>query len=194
MFLQFFSQKRLLYTYILGGIFGVLFEMGANIFPAISSSSALGASGAVMAIIFAVAAHRPNLEANLFGVFKVKLIFIAGALFLVNFLNLGVEDGVARFAHIGGAALGLISVQNLQSSTNIITMAQRFGDWFRSLFQKKPKLSVNKGNARRMTDEEYNEDKKRRQEQTDRILDKISKSGYESLTKKEKDFLFKQSK
>lgn len=194
MFLQFFSQKRLLYTYILGGIFGVLFEMGANIFPAISSASALGASGAVMAIIFAVAAHRPNLEANLFGVFKVKLIFIAGALFLVNFLNLGVEDGVARFAHIGGAALGLISVQNLQSSTNIITMAQRFGDWFRSLFQKKPKLTVNKGNARRMTDEEYNEDKKRRQEQTDRILDKISKSGYESLTKKEKDFLFKQSK
>ncbi|PIE87232.1 MAG: rhomboid family intramembrane serine protease [Bacteroidetes bacterium] len=194
MFLQFFSQKRLLYTYLLGGIFGVLFEMGANIFPAISSTSALGASGAVMAIIFAVSAHRPNLEAHLFGVLKVKLIYIAGALFLINFLKLGVDDGVARFAHIGGAALGLISVQNLQSSNNIITMAQRFGDWFRSLFRKKPKLTVNKGNARQMTDEEYNADKKRRQEQTDRILDKISKSGYESLTKKEKDFLFKQSK
>lgn len=194
-FLQLFSQKRLLYTYLLGGIFGAVFEMGASFFPAINSNSVLGASGAVMSIIFAVAAYRPNLEVNLFGVFKVKLMFVAGALFLINFLNIAIpDDEVARFAHIGGAALGLISVQNLNSSNNIITMAQRFGDWFLRLFRKKPKLTVNKGDARRMTDEEYNEDKKRRQEQTDRILDKISKSGYESLSKKEKDFLFKQSK
>ncbi len=200
LFLQFFSQKRLLYTYILGGIFGGLFEIISTIFPAISAHPVIGASGAVMAIIFAVAVHKPYLELNLFGTFKVKLIVIAGVLFILNFINLGyeIEDGdgggTAHFAHIGGAVLGFLSVQQLKSSTNIISMAQRFGDWFLSLFRKKPKLSVSKGDARRMSDEDYNQDKKLRQEQVDKILDKISKSGYESLSKKEKDFLFKQSK
>lgn len=193
-FLQFFSQKRLLYTYILGGIFGGVFEIGSTIFPAISAHSSIGASGAVMAIIIAVAVHKPQLELNLFGTFKVKLFIIAGVLFLVNFLSLGSNDGTAHFAHIGGAVLGFLSVQQLKSSTNVVNMAQRFGDWFLSLFRKKPKLSVNKGDARRMSDEDYNQDKKLRQEQVDKILDKISKSGYESLSKKEKDFLFKQSK
>lgn len=198
LFLQFFSQKRLLYTYILGGIFGGLFEIASTFPPEVSAHSVIGASGSVMAIIFAVAAHKPHLELNLFGTFKVKLFIIAGVLFLVNFLNLGSNsdssEGTAYFAHIGGAALGFLSVQQLKSSTNIVNMAQRFGDWFLSLFRKKPKLSVNKGDARRMSDEDYNEDKKLRQEQVDKILDKISRSGYESLSKKEKDFLFKQSK
>jgi membrane associated rhomboid family serine protease len=198
LFLQFFSQKRLLYTYILGGIFGGLFEIASTFSPEISAHSVIGASGSVMAIIFAVAVHKPHLELNLFGTFKVKLFIIAGVLFLVNFLNLGSNsessEGTAYFAHIGGAALGFLSVQQLKSSTNIVNMAQRFGDWFLSLFRKKPKLSVSKGDARRMSDEDYNEDKKLRQEQVDKILDKISKSGYESLSKKEKDFLFKQSK
>ena len=194
MFLHYFSQKRLLYTYLLGGIFGGLFEIGATIFPAIATSSAIGASGAVMAIIFAVSAHKPQMEISLFGTFRVKLYMIAGVLFLVNFVSLGVPDGTAHFAHIGGAALGFLSVQQLKSSNNIVTMAQRFGDWLLSLFRRKPKTSGGRPNARRMTDEEYNMDKKQRQEQVDRILDKISKSGYESLSKKEKDFLFKQSK
>lgn len=194
LFLQFFSQKRLFYTFLLGGIFGGLFEIGSHIFPTISTTSAIGASGAVMAIIIAVAVHKPQLELNLFGTFKVKLMIIAGVLFFVNFLSLGSEDGTAHFAHIGGAVLGCLSVQQLKSSTNIINMAQRFGDWFLSLFRNRPKLTVNKGDARRMSDEDYNQDKKLRQEHVDKILDKISKSGYESLTKKEKDFLFKQSK
>ena len=197
MFTQLFSQKRLLYTYLLGGIFGALFEMGSTIFPTISTTAALGASGSVMAIIFAVSMHKPQMEVKLFGAITLKLWMIAGALFLVSFLNLGVkneDDVTAHFAHIGGAALGFLSVQQLRSSNNIVTMASRFGDWFLSLFRKKPKLSVEKGDTRRMSDEDYNLDKKQRQEQVDRILDKISKSGYESLSKKEKDFLFKQSK
>ncbi len=197
MFTQLFSQKRLLYTYLMGGIFGALFEIGSTIFPTISTTAALGASGAVMAIIFAVSMHKPQMEVTLFGTFKLKLWMIASALFLVSFLSLGVKnenDVTAHFAHIGGAALGFLSVQQLKSSTNIVSMASRFGDWFLSLFRKKPKFSVDKGDTRRMSDEDYNLDKKQRQEKVDRILDKISKSGYESLSKKEKDFLFKQSK
>ena len=194
LFIQFFSQKRLLYTYILGGIFGGLFEMGSQLFPTMEALPVIGASGSVMAVMVAIAAHKPFLELNLFNLFKIKLYAIAGIIFILNFISLGLKDGTGYFAHIGGAALGFISIQQLRSSTNIVSMAQRFGDWFLSLFRKKPKLSVKDGGARRMSDEDYNQDKKQRQAQVDRILDKISKSGYESLSKKEKDFLFKQSK
>ncbi|MDG1331256.1 MAG: rhomboid family intramembrane serine protease [Crocinitomicaceae bacterium] len=194
LFIQFFSQKRLLYTYILGGIAGGIFEIGAQIFPTMGTSVVLGASGSVMAVMVAIAAHKPFLELNFFNIFKPKLYAVAGILFILDLISLGLKDGTGYFAHIGGAVIGYISVQQLNSSTNIVSMAARFGDWFLSLFRKKPKLSVDKGDTRRMSDEDYNQDKKQRQEQTDRILDKISKSGYESLSKKEKDFLFKQSK
>lgn len=193
-FTQFLSQKRLLYTYIIGGIVGALFEMLAQFFPTMAPLPLIGASASVMAVMIAIAAHKPYLELNFFNIFKPKLYAVAGILFILDFISLGLRDGTGYFAHIGGAALGYISVQQLKSSTNIINMAQRFGDWFLSLFRKKPKLSVKKGDARRMTDEEYNQDKKLRQAEVDKILDKISKSGYESLSKKEKDFLFKQSK
>lgn len=193
-FTQFLSQKRLLYTYMLGGIFGGLFELGSQIFPTIATTSAIGASGAVMAVIIAIAVHKPRIELNLFGTFKVQLYLIAGIIFILDFISLGLNDGTGYFSHIGGAALGFLSVQQLSSPTNIVNMAQRFGDWSLRLFRKKPKLNITQADARRMSDEEYNQDKKRRQEQVDVILDKISKSGYESLSKKEKDFLFKQSK
>ncbi|MFK7785647.1 MAG: rhomboid family intramembrane serine protease [Crocinitomicaceae bacterium] len=194
LFIQYFSQKRLLYTYILGGIAGGLLEMASQIFPTMFPVPLIGASGAVMAVMVAIAAHKPFLELNFFNVLKLKLYAVAGIFFIINFISLGLQNGTGYFAHIGGAIIGYISVQQLKSSTNIVSMASRFGDWFRSLFRKKPKLSVERGDTRRMTDEEYNMSKKEQQEQVDRILDKISKSGYESLSKKEKDFLFKQSK
>lgn len=193
-FIQFLSQKRLLYTYILGGIFGGLLEVVSQFFPTMEAVPLIGASGSVMAVMVAIAAHKPYLELNFFNIFKPKLYAVAGIFFILDFISLGLRDGTGYFAHIGGAVIGYVSVQQLKSSTNIVNMAQRFGEWFLSLFRKKPKLSVEKGDARRMSDEEYNADKKRRQEQVDKILDKISKSGYESLSKKEKDFLFKQSK
>jgi membrane associated rhomboid family serine protease len=194
MFLQFFSQKRLVYTYILGGLVGGLFEMASQVFPNIGPTISIGASGAVMAVLIAVAAHKPRLNLSLFGAINIPLYVFAGIIFILDFISLGKDDGTAHFSHVGGAVLGFISVQQLRSSNNIINMAQRFGDWFGRLFRKKPKLSVEKGDARRMSDEDYNQDKKMRQEKIDRILDKISKSGYESLSRDEKDFLFKQSK
>jgi membrane associated rhomboid family serine protease len=193
-FLQFFSQKRLVYTYIIGGLVGGIFEIASQIFPKIDPTTSIGASGAVMAILIAAAAHKPRLNLSLFGAINIPLYVFAGIIFILDFISLGKDDGTAHFSHIGGAALGFFSVQQLKSSNNIINMAQRFGDWFGRLFRKKPKLSVEKGDARRMSDEDYNLDKKMRQEKIDGILDKISKSGYESLTRQEKDFLFKQSK
>ncbi|MFT5861065.1 MAG: membrane associated rhomboid family serine protease [Flavobacteriaceae bacterium] len=194
-FLQFFSQKRLLYTYIVGGLFGGLFELFSKLIPTLDPNPVLGASGSVMAIIVAVAFHKPGYKINLFGTIPVPMFLIAGLYFLSDFVKIGQDDGVAHFAHLGGAVLGMISVLQLSSSSNIITRSIQVGESFLALFKSKRKPIMKKasGNARMKTDEQYNEESIDRQERVDRILDKISKSGYESLTRKEKDFLFKQS-
>ncbi len=203
MFEQLFDQKRLLYTYLMGGIFGGLLEIIAHaIFPRFElfSISVVGASASVMAVFIAMAFYRPNLKVMFFGILPVRLIILAGIFLLKDLLNLSSIDGTAHFAHLGGAILGMISVQQIHSSGNLINRVQQFGDWVERLFSKNknPRMKVRRsnksGSQRVKTDEEYNMEAKDRQEQIDRILDKISKSGYESLTKKEKDFLFNQSK
>lgn len=203
MFEQFFDQKRLFYTYLLAGIAGGILEIVAHlIFPVFQSSSSVvvGASGSVMGIFMAMAFYQPQAKVHLFGMFPVRMIWLAVAFLLLDFLNLGRNDGTAHFAHIGGAIIGILSIQNLNASSNIINRVQMLGDRIQRLFSgfrsKRPKMRVDKTekNARYKTDVEYNVEVKTRQEEVDRILDKISKSGYDSLTKKEKEFLFNQSK
>lgn len=204
-FEQFFDQKRMFYTYLLGGIFGGLFEIISQLlFPGIiSAPMVVGASGAVMAILTAAAFHNHRFEVALFGIFRVRLIYIALIFILLDLYKLGVGDGTAHFAHIGGAALGMLSVQKVYSSSNIIVATQRIGDRIEHFFKvlirptKTPKMTAKRPASRTQTfktDEQYNMEAKERQRKTDIILDKISKSGYESLTKEEKAFLFRQSK
>ncbi|MBI1838521.1 MAG: rhomboid family intramembrane serine protease [Flavobacteriia bacterium] len=202
MFEQIFNSKKLVYTYLLCGISGSILEILAQIiFPQINSTFIVGASGAVLGIFAALAFYRPNLEVNFFGIFPVKIIILALIFLFVDLFSLGKTDGTAHFAHIGGALIGILSIKKIHHKNNILTMFQRFiesiGAFFKKLFgQNQPKMKVQKGGRSTsfVSDEEYNMNKKQKQEQTDIILDKISKSGYESLTKAEKDFLFKQSK
>lgn len=201
LFEQLFNQKRLLYTYILGGLLGGLLEVFAHaVFPKlqITSDMVVGASGSIMAIFIAIAFYRPNIKVNLFGLLPVRIIFLALAFILMDLFNLSSSDGTAHFAHLGGAILGVWSIQNIQSPSNIIALAERMINSLLQFFAKKnnPRMKVKKGgrSAQNKTDEEYNLEKKKKQETIDKILDKISKSGYESLTKKEKEFLFNQSK
>lgn len=197
LFLSFLDSKRLLYTYFIAGVFGALTEILAHaVIPEVKGSGVVGASGAIMGILAAVAYHRPNQIIHLFGIFQIRLIFLALFLFLMDFIALGTGDGTAHFAHIGGALAGFLASYKIHSKNNMVNFLQRIGSSILSMFSRKPKLKVKKGgaNPRMKTDEEYAEEKKLKQEQIDLILDKISKSGYESLTKKEKDFLFNQSK
>jgi membrane associated rhomboid family serine protease len=200
-----FDQKRMIYTYILGGIFGGLIELIAHVvFPTLSAQPVVivGASGSVMAIFAALAFHRPNLMVNVFNLFSIRLIFIAGIFILIDLVSLGLNDGTAHFAHLGGVLFGMLSVYNYYSSSNLLNRLQMLGDrisrFFKTLFSSNKNLKVKKGgayqNPRFKSDEEYNLEKKQKQAKTDAILDKISKSGYESLTKAEKEFLFNQSK
>lgn len=195
LFRQSFSDRRMLHVYILGGVVGGIFELIANQFS-VSGSVVLGASGSIMALFIAIAVHRPNMQINFFGLFPVKIYIIALIFLVGDLLQAFKTDGTAHFSHLGGALIGLLSVQNLHSSSNIINWTESIHQRILAAFsgrKKRPKMKVQSGGRVVKSDEEYNMDAKARQERIDKILDKISKSGYESLTKAEKDFLFSQS-
>lgn len=194
---QIIGQNKLLIIYLIGGISGGLFEIIAHsIFPslAINQIIIVGASGSVMAIFAGLAYYQPNTEILLYGIIKMKIIWLAIGYFVIDLVGIGSNDGTAHFAHIGGALLGVFLMQQNQKSTGLLNKLASFISKMKfPTFTKKNNLAVKKG-GRPLTDEEFNLQKKQKQEMTDKILDKISKSGYESLTKSEKEFLFKQSK
>ena len=198
MFEQFFSGSRLLAVYVLGGIFGGIIEIAAHTFiPLLAELPVVvvGASGSIMAIFIGLAFYKPKLQVSFFNIIQFPIIYLGLFFLITNFLSLGLKDGTAHFAHIGGAIIGVIASQNPHSKNNLVAQFEgmlmkilNFFLTFKFSSQTGPKKDV-----RRMKDEEFNLDKKKRQEKIDVILDKISKSGYESLTKAEKEFLFKQS-
>jgi membrane associated rhomboid family serine protease len=194
-FEQYFSRKKLWLTYLFGGIAGGILEILANnLFPALQGTNVviLGASGSIMAIFTALAFYQPNLQVSLFGVFPIRIYFLALFFLFKDLINLGTDDQIAHFAHLGGALFGLLSIQNLYSSKNILTKLDGFFSRFTSIFTREKKVKTTR--TRFKTDEEFNSEKRQKQVKMDQILDKISKSGYDSLSKAEKDFLFNQSK
>lgn len=185
-----FHSKRLLITYIIGGIFGGIAEIiiQSLFFPLKESALVVGASGSIMAIFVAVAFHSPNMKVQLFGRFSIRLYFVALFFLIQDIIGIGKNDGVAHFAHLGGAIFGILSVQNSALLNRIET---GFISFFKGKFGTSKKQQPK---SRFKSNEDYNQERREQQIQTDKILDKISKGGYESLTKQEKDFLFKQSK
>lgn len=196
-FEHYFGASRLLAVYIIGGIVGGLFEILAhNLFPALlENTSVLGASGSVMAIFIGLAFYKPNMPVSLFGVFQFKIIYLGLIYLALDLLSLGINDGTAHFAHVGGAVVGILAAQQPNSPRNFIVRIEKLMNRIWNLFSnfKKGNSRPSVSNPRKKTDEEFNMEAKQRQEKTDKILEKISKSGYESLTKAEKDFLFRQS-
>ena len=191
------GKYKLLIIYLLGGISGGILEIIAHsIFPnlAINQIIIVGASGSVMAIFTGLAYYQPNTEILLYGLFKLKIIWLALGYFVIDLVGIGSNDGTAHFAHIGGGIVGvLLMIQHQKSNGLLSILSNAIENIGSKSFNSKSNLRVKKG-GRPLTDEEFNLQKKQNQEMTDKILDKISKSGYESLSKSEKEFLFKQSK
>jgi len=200
-FVQFFGEKRLITTYFVSGIFAYLFHIGCfYLIPAFQQNvvpGLIGASGAVMAIFMAIAVHRPGFRVHLYGLIKVPLMLLALLYIFYDLRGVVNPDGIAHLAHLGGAAFGALSVMNIQSPKNFMNRLER---WLSKLkkprfsFKRKPKMKVYKTDARTMSDDDYNSGKKVHQDRVDAILDKISKKGYEGLTKEEKEILFNESK
>ena len=195
-FERLFGANKLLLTYLFGGLVGGIFEIGAeSLFPLLQNTQQLvvGASGSFMALITALAFYSPNTKVNLFGINHIKIYYIALFFLVKDLIGIGSDDHIAHFAHLGGATFGILSIRNIQSNKNILNRLQKIIEDLKLTFKGKKKTK-NTEFSKVKTDEEYNYERKLKQEKTDLILDKIAKSGYESLSKSEKDFLFNQSK
>jgi len=196
-FLEYLSGKQLLGVYLLGGLFGsALYILSFNIFPAfrelVPVSYALGASAAVLAVVVAVAVYVPNYTVYLLFLGPVKIKYIALVSILLDVVNFDQGNYGGHIAHIGGALFGYLFTMQLKNGTDMSKGLSKLIDAITSLFKRKRKLKVTY--RRGETDLEYNARKKSNQEEIDVILEKIAQSGYESLSARDKEILFKQSR
>lgn len=198
-FLYEYSEKQLTGLYLIGGFMSaLLYLLAYNIFPLFQdvreSSVLMGASGSIMAVIVASAMKFPNIDLRFLLIGKIKLKYIALASVLISVFGVAGNNAGGEIAHLGGALCGYIFVVSLQRGRDLTKGINRFLDRFHDLFAgSKRNVRVKSAFAgKRMTDSEYNMNKAQKLRDIDRILDKIKKSGYESLSPEEKRKLFEQ--
>ncbi len=198
LFLFYFNEKQLIGVYLLGGIVGGIFFLAAyNLFPAFANqvpfSQLLGASASVIAIVIAVAMWAPNHTINLLFVGSIKMKYIALVAVAMYVIGIASSNAGGNLAHIGGAAFGLLFVLQYRKNNDLTKGVSSLLDKGAKLFKPKQKIKITyKGKA--SDDIEYNRQQNLKQEEVNRVLEKISKSGYDSLTKEEKELLFKMGK
>ena len=196
LFLNIFPARTFFNVYFLGVILGgVTFLISYSIFPAFQNSSPImvGASAGVMATFIFIANYSPDLEVRLIF-FNVKLRYLAIAFILLDIIQIPYGNAGGHLAHLGGAALGYFYFLRLNQGSDIGLPLEELSNRLLNLFKKQSNLKTvykNKSNAASKK-KESNEDLD--QQKIDAILDKISKSGYDSLSQKEKDFLFRAGK
>jgi membrane associated rhomboid family serine protease len=190
LFVEYFTQKQLLTFYILGTIFGgLLFILSHNYFPIFDGqqSTLVGASAGISAIFIGIATYMPNYQLKFRFIGFIKLWHLAGVWILLDIIGLIGDNAGGHFAHLGGAMFGFIYIS--QASNKDLGIL----NWFSTLFKKREKplkTAYKSGNKKKKSIPNTSLNQK----QIDAILDKISKSGYDTLTKAEKEFLFKQGK
>jgi len=191
LFIDYFTQKQLLSFYFFGTVFGgLLYLVSYTVFPALqgSNSTLVGASSAVMAIFIGIATYVPNYELNFRFIGFVKLWKLAAIFIVLDLIQIPSGNAGGHLAHLGGALFGFIYMQQIR--TGSISFRNPFADFFN---KKSPLKTVYKSNKKK-TKTAQKESQKTNQEKIDVVLDKISKSGYESLSQEEKNLLFKQGK
>lgn len=196
LFSDFIGASRLIPTYLFGGICGAVFYIGAyNVFPVfqevVAFSLALGASASVLAIFVAIAVYMPNYRLPLLLLGSIRLKYIALFFVVIDVISIDKGNPGGHLAHLGGALWGYLYASMLKSGHD---PARAFGKWLDAIagvFSRKPRFRVAYQRERPVTDEAYNDMRAAERKRMDDILDKISHSGYESLSKEEKKFLFK---
>jgi membrane associated rhomboid family serine protease len=189
LFIDYFTQKQLLTFYILGTFFGgVIYLFSQNYFPLFEGKTSVlvGASAGISAIFIGIATYMPNYELKIRFIGFVKLWYLAAIWVGLDVLGLAGENTGGHFAHLGGGLFGFLFVS--KASKKEIGVFKNIA----AIFFKKnnPLKTVHKSTntKKETTKSDFT------QKQIDEILDKISKSGYDTLTKSEKEFLFRQGK
>jgi membrane associated rhomboid family serine protease len=202
-FLEFLKSRQLLLIYLLGGVSGgALYILFYNVFPvfekSLDLSVALGASASVMAIVTAISLYVPGYTIHMLFLGKVRIFFIALFLFVLDFFMIRSDNAGGHIAHIGGAIFGLGYIIASRKGMHFngfwhTKYLSRMFSWMKRSRMRIDYSNTSSTYGRPMTDYEYNAQRAERQKKIDAILDKISKSGYESLSSDEKELLFKSS-
>ena len=155
----------------------------------------VGASGAIMAILLSATTYAPFMLLRIPLIGIVKLWHVTFVILLIDLIQLPLDNTGGHIAHLGGALFGFLYVKLLQSGTDLSKGILFVLDFFANLSKQKKKTPFKKvhRNTTKKVVNSFSE-KDITQKQIDDILDKISKSGYDSLTKEEKEFLFKAGK
>ncbi|MGC6428801.1 MAG: rhomboid family intramembrane serine protease [Flavobacteriales bacterium] len=193
---KYMTSKQLVSTYFLGGLTGALFYiLSYNYLPAFDpdqKSIAYGASASVLAIIVAISTYVPSYQITLTFLGRIKLKYIAIAFILLDINFIPESNTGGHLAHLGGALFGFYFASRLKKGKDITKGFNNLLDSIANYFKQEPKLKT--VHRRAKSDQQWNEKVNKEQKNINLILDKISKSGYESLTKSEKETLFKASK
>jgi hypothetical protein len=201
---DFIGGQKLVNIYLLGGLLGGLVYIFIHNLLALApesfginniSATIGGASAAVFAVLFATVTLVPDYEFYFFRLFLVKIKYLAWAFLLLSFLN--PSSGIS---HAAGALIGFSYIKLLRSGLDLGSPIEGIYNWFKSLggektsktqkksYSKSPVYNMSTA-SKNTTSGEYTP----RQEDIDAILDKIGKSGYESLSKEEKEILYRAS-
>lgn len=199
------GDKRLVGNYLLGGLVGLAVYLLSSLLPGHlglgGHGAILGASAAVMAVFIGVATYQPEMRIGLMFIGPVALKWVALGFLVLDLIGIrsGSNTG-GHLAHLGGALYGFVAAKQLRAgrdwSLGLVEGLERLGGLFRKR-QRRGRMRVVDIPARKgrvVQDEDYNAMKNARQERVDAILDKISRSGYDSLSKDERDLLFRASK
>lgn len=202
LFLMFFSARHFRGLYFLGGLSGgLLYMLSYNVFPYFSSyiygSYLLGASASVLAIVVATAVREPEFRVHLMLFGQIRLKYLALIMIVTDLLFVTSGNAGGHIAHLGGALAGWWFAAGLRKGTDVTKWINGIIDWLGGGWKikrapKKPKMKVHYGG--RTSDYEYNARKKAQSDEIDRILDKLKKSGYQSLSTEEKKRLFDAGK
>lgn len=197
LFLTFFTQKQYLGLYILSAIFaGIVFVLSYYFLG--YSASIVGASAAIMAVLVAATTYQPLMNVRLLLIGNVKLWHITAVILILDLMQLRLENMGGHISHLAGALFGFIYIKLLQNGSDLSIVISRTLDFFTNLFKKSPSTPFKKvhKNYQKPTEKVTSRivTKDKTQQQIDEILDKISQSGYDCLTKEEKEFLFKAGK
>jgi len=212
---DFFSDKKIYQLYFFGGLFGAIVTLASvQLFPVfqdVGLMSMMGASAAILAILMATVALLPHYEVHLFGLFRMKLMWLGLIIVALDVVNIPRGNSGGHIAHLGGALFGYLYVFGMQKGLRF----NKLNRWWKQLFLNRPKVVYDERKFNRnkrqessrtkqrertyhqQTEEKksyHNKNSKPRQDEIDAILDKISQSGYESLNSDEKDILFRASK
>jgi len=194
LFLDFYSKKQFINFYFLGIIIGGIAFLAKYYFANKVGAPLGGASAAVSTIFVAITTKIPRYALRLRFIGSVELWVLAAIWVGLSILQLGNPDNGPAIAHLAGAAFGFLYAKQLANGNDIGNWFEKLLNFLFNLFNFKknnqPLKTVYKSNKRTSNTEVS----KTKQRKIDDILDKISKSGYESLSKEEKDFLFRSGK